>query len=263
MIANSGHDERGKFSGGQAGDQSGTEWQIQKWYNRPWNWVFRYPREDVAEMIASLAEEAAKNNKIGYDQNQRTTFWTQLSKVGYHPKNITVPCEADCSAGVAALVKATGYLLNISELKNVSKDMYTGSEKKILIEAGFSAFGDQAITGGEGYLRRGDILLCEGHHTAINLTDGIYINDKDHWVHVGGDWFYQNKFGENTKGWALIKETKGNYSHWYYFDASGRMVKGWKWINDKLYLFMPSGDLEGAMCVTDTTGNQSPQNIIE
>lgn len=27
MISNCGHDERGKYSGGKAGDQTGTEWQ--------------------------------------------------------------------------------------------------------------------------------------------------------------------------------------------------------------------------------------------
>lgn len=262
MIANSGHDENGRYSGGKAGDQTGNEWRIQKWYNRPWNWVLRYSREDVAETIATLAEEAANNNKIGYDQNQRTTFWAQLSKAGYHPKNITTACEADCSAGVAAIVKATGYLLNIDSLKNVPPTMYTGNEKVILINAGFSCYGDKSITGSDEYLRRGDILLYEGHHTAINLTDGERIKDPEYrWVHVGGKWYYQDKFGNNTKGWAVIKETNGSYSHKYYFDASGAAVTGWKFIDDKLYLFMPAGALECAQCVTDADGVQTPLNL--
>lgn len=261
MIANSGHDERGKYSGGKAGDQTGTEWQIRSWYNRPWTHVFRYPREDVADQIASLAEEAAKNNLVGYDQYQRTTFWTQLAKSGYHPKNITVACEADCSAGVAAIVKATGHLLNIDELKNVSKDMYTGNAKAVLSNAGFSVFTNPEIIGSEDRLRRGDIMLSEGHHMAINLTDGKMIVDPPHWVHVGGLWYYQDKNGKNTKGWAVIKETKGTASHKYYFDASGTMLTGWKWIDDKLYLFLPSGALEGALCVSDANGVQSPLYI--
>ena len=41
MISNSGSDENGKYSGGQAGDQTGKEWQIRSWYNRPWNYVLR------------------------------------------------------------------------------------------------------------------------------------------------------------------------------------------------------------------------------
>ena len=109
MISNSGHDENGKYSGGKAGDQTGTEWQIIPWYNRPWNVVLRYPNRAVAQKIADKAAAAAKNNKIGYDQNQRTTFWTQLAASDYDPAKIIVACEGDCSAGVAAIVKATGY----------------------------------------------------------------------------------------------------------------------------------------------------------
>ena len=33
MISNSGSDERGAYKGGQAGDQTGREWQIRSWYN--------------------------------------------------------------------------------------------------------------------------------------------------------------------------------------------------------------------------------------
>ena len=86
-----GHDERGRYSGGTAGDQTETEWQIINWYNRLWNVMLRFEDSKVANLIAELSIEAAKNNKIGYDQNQRTTFWTQLSKSGYRPKNIDVP----------------------------------------------------------------------------------------------------------------------------------------------------------------------------
>jgi len=46
-IANSGHDERGRYSGGKAGDQTGTEWAIINWYNRPWNCVLRHPNQKV------------------------------------------------------------------------------------------------------------------------------------------------------------------------------------------------------------------------
>ena len=41
MISNCGHDERGKYSRGKAGDQTGTEWQVINWYNRPWKCVLR------------------------------------------------------------------------------------------------------------------------------------------------------------------------------------------------------------------------------
>ena len=171
MISNSGHDERGKYSGGQAGDQGG-EWQRQKWYNRPWNVVLRYPDISVGSLIAQLAGEAADNDRIGYDQGQRTTFWKQLKAVGYFPSRITVDCEADCSSGVAAIVKAAGYILGLTKLQSVSADMYTGNERAALTAAGFTALTDPKYLTSDSYLCAGDVLLSEGHHTAINLDNG-------------------------------------------------------------------------------------------
>lgn len=91
-ISNSGRDENSKLKGGKAGDQTKHEWEIRDWYNRPWSCVLRYPNQQVRELIAELAIEAANNNKIGYDQNQRSTYWTQLKKVGYRPSKITIAC---------------------------------------------------------------------------------------------------------------------------------------------------------------------------
>ena len=43
MISNCGHDENNRYSGGKAGDQTGTEWRVINWYNRPWKCVLRHP----------------------------------------------------------------------------------------------------------------------------------------------------------------------------------------------------------------------------
>lgn len=63
MISNCGHDENGRYSGGKAGDQTGTEWQVINWYSRPWKCVLRHPNAKVRAMIASMAKAAAVNNK--------------------------------------------------------------------------------------------------------------------------------------------------------------------------------------------------------
>lgn len=255
MIANSGHDERGKYSGGVAGDQTGQEWQIQKWYSRPWDCVLRYPVKSTRELIAELAEEAAKNNKIGYDQSQRTTFWGELKKVGYRPSKITQPCEADCSAGVAAIVKSVGYLTGTRALQLVSADIYTGNEKSALMQAGFEVLTGKKYTESDEYLLRGDILLYEYHHTAINLTDGAKSHPGGwHWVKAGGKWYYQDSTGANTHGWALINESSGEYSHWYFFNDRGAMQTGIVEVDGKLYYLNEKGALEGALCNTDNSG---------
>ncbi len=176
MISNCGHDENGAYTGGQAGDQTGTEWQIIPWYSRPWNVVLRYPDRTVADTMAELAIEAAQNDNIGYDQSERTSFWTMLSVSGYYPKNITKPCEADCSSGVAAIVKAAGFIHGITAMKNVSADAYTGNLRNALVNAGFEALTDSKYLDSDEYLYNGDVLLYEGHHTAINVSDGSKVS---------------------------------------------------------------------------------------
>ena len=64
-ISNCGHDENGHYAGGQAGDQTGTEYQIINWYNRPWLCVLRFEDQEVASLIAEMATQAANNNMIG------------------------------------------------------------------------------------------------------------------------------------------------------------------------------------------------------
>lgn len=172
MISNSGQDENGKYKGGKAGDQTGKEWYVRTWYNGGWTVVLRHPNAEVREMIAQLSEESANNDLVGYDQNQRLTYWTQLVKAKYRPKNIKVACEDDCSAGVSGNVKATGYLLGIDKLKAISEGGTTRTIKENFTKAGFKALTAKKYLTSEKYLLRGDILLNEGHHVATNLTNG-------------------------------------------------------------------------------------------
>lgn len=170
-ISNSGGDEYGGIHGGAAGDQTGNEWCIRSWYNRPWSCVLRHPNQEVRELIAELGIEAANNNKIGYDQYQRDTYWNQLQSVGYRPSKITVACESDCSAGVIANTKAVGYLLGISALKNIGAT-YTGNMRSAYQNAGFQVLTESKYLTSSDYLVPGDILLNDTHHTATNLGIG-------------------------------------------------------------------------------------------
>lgn len=195
ILSNNGHDEYGRYVGGKAGDQTGTEWQIVPWYSRPWKYVFRHPDKRVRQLIADKARAAARNNCIGYDQGQRYTFWEQLEKVGYDPAKIMFPCEADCSSGVAAIVKAVGYDLNLDRLKAVSIYCYTGNLRAALATAGFEVLTESKYLISDQHLRAGDILLLEGAHTAINLDDGVSTAEPTispvhatYCVHVDGRW---------------------------------------------------------------------------
>ena len=174
-ISNCGKDERGKYQGGKAGDQGG-EWVLRSWYNRPWNVVLRHPDAKVRATIADMAKQAANNNCIGYDQSQRLTFWNQLQKVGYKPESIKVACEADCSSGVAAIVKGAGYRLGNAKLKSVPTTCWTGNLRAELKKAGFADLTEQKYLITSDYLLAGDILLNEQHHVCTNVTNGTKIS---------------------------------------------------------------------------------------
>lgn len=171
-ISNSGSDENGRYHSGKAGDQTGNEWNLRSWYNRPWNCVLRYEKDArVGQKLAELGCAAAQNNLVGYDQYQRDTYWHHLKASNYDPSQITVACEADCSAGVIANTKAVGYLLGISALKNITAT-YTGNMKNAYKAAGFTVLTGSKYTSGYDYLLPGDILLNESAHTATNITKG-------------------------------------------------------------------------------------------
>ena len=176
MISNCGHDENNRYSGGKAGDQTGTEWRVINWYNRPWKCVLRHPDAKVRKMIASMAKAAAVNNKIGYDQSERYTFWEHLKASNYDPAQITIACEADCSSGVAAIVKGAGYRLGNEKMKNVSIYLYTGNMRAGLKAAGFEVLTDSKYLTSDAYLLEGDILLNDNTHVAPNLTDAKGFN---------------------------------------------------------------------------------------
>lgn len=172
-ISNCGHDENGRYSGGKAGDQTGTEYQVRNWYNRPWKCVLRYPDTKVGDKLAQIAKAAADNDNIGYDQGQRGTYYTQLKKADWKPKNIKVKCEADCSSSTAANVIAAGYRLGVKKLQNVNPNCTTSNLRAALKAAGFEVLTHSRYLTGDDYLIPGDVLLNDGHHVAINLTSGL------------------------------------------------------------------------------------------
>ncbi len=174
MIANAGHDENGGIHGGKAGDQTGGEYCVRSWYNRPWTAVLRPKRKDVAEIIAEVAENAAKNPFVGYDQYQRLTYHDENVKVGFHPEKIKAKCETDCSASSTEAAISAGERLGIESLKNLSPSIYSGNiVKKFEATKEFTVLRDSKYLTSDRYLVRGDILVYEYHHVAVNLTTGL------------------------------------------------------------------------------------------
>lgn len=158
-------DERGRASGGAAGDQTGLEVKIGRWYYFRQNCVLRFKDRSKAAKAAQICRGIAYNNKVGYDQNQRTTLYSELARVGWNPAKITKPVETDCSAMVAAIVNAVGI--------KVSKDLWTGNMKKALYNTGaFYLYTGAAYTQSDNLLMTGDIILNEASHVIMALENG-------------------------------------------------------------------------------------------
>ena len=92
LVGSARIDERGKATGGQAGDQTGKEVMIQNFYVHPKGWYILRPKDgNHANKIASAMITACDNNNIGYDQSNR------LGVIKYGI-NTTTKTEADCSS---------------------------------------------------------------------------------------------------------------------------------------------------------------------
>lgn len=102
-VGSARHDEHGRYSGGAAGDQTGTEVSTQAMYTHSKGWyVFRPKTAANAKKIAERMKTACANSHIGYDQNNRLAIVT----AGI---DTTKDTECDCSSLVRTCVKeATG-----------------------------------------------------------------------------------------------------------------------------------------------------------
>lgn len=175
MVVSFGHDENGKYSGGKAGDQKGDEGRIRPYYiysNGGWDCVLRYPKREVGQKIAKKARNAAKNDNIGYDQSNRLSFYTALSKVKWRVVDIKEKVETDCSASTMAVIIASGMTLKVKKLQQLSPALTTWGIRAALKAVGFQVLTDKKYLTSDDNLLEGDIILNESHHVIVNVTDG-------------------------------------------------------------------------------------------
>jgi Putative peptidoglycan-binding domain-containing protein len=160
-------DERGKATGGTAGDQTGKEVSTQDWYAQSTNtWVLIRPNDpEKAEKIAVCMEKACANSKIGYDQNQRLTLYNAVKPHGFSIDKLDKAVETDCSALVRVCCAFAGISIpDFTTPNQASKMIATGEFTKHTVEK---------YTKQSAYLRRGDVLVTKNQgHTVVVLSDG-------------------------------------------------------------------------------------------
>ena len=178
LIAHASIDEHGRAKGGQSGDQTGKEVCIREWYNKPWQYLIRFRDSTMANRVAQCMEAAAKNDKIGYDQNQRNTLLREARKYNYDVSKVKVNCETDCSALVALACMYAG--IPESTLTLSGNSATTRNLRMMLKMTGeVDIYSTPLYTSRTEKLRRGDILLKEGSHVVVVVkVDGKMQNLK-------------------------------------------------------------------------------------
>lgn len=159
-------DERGKISGGQAGNQTGKELSTQDWYLHSKGWrVFRAKDDVKAEFIARAMKTACENRNIGYDQYQRNSLYNLVKPYGFSPEKADKPTETDCSALVRVCCCYAGIMVG---------DFNTSTEAAMLMATGeFVELTGDKYTKQSDYLGAGDILVTRSKgHTVVVLSNG-------------------------------------------------------------------------------------------
>lgn len=164
-------DENGHTTGGRAGDQTGKEVSTQNWYAHSKGWrVFRCNDPLKADKIAEAMDKACKNDRIGYNQNQRSLLYSMVKNKGFDPEKCSDSSNTDCSALVRVCCAYAGIMLS---------DFNTETEASRLLKSGeFTELTASKITRSSDYLRRGDILVTKTKgHTVVVLTNGSKCED--------------------------------------------------------------------------------------
>ena len=165
MVSSARSDERGRYSGGKAGDQKQKsktndirgEVSMQAMYTHRKGWYILRPKKvSHADAIAELGIKAANNPNIGYSQSDRLG-------VVKHGINTKVKTNADCSSLVRQAVReATG---------RDPGNFTTANEANMLMATGLftkTAYVNQSKTP----VYNGDILVTKTKEHTVIVASG-------------------------------------------------------------------------------------------
>jgi len=169
-IAHAIRNEKGTYTGGKKGDQTGKEILVEDYYPHPKGQVLIRPIDPkAADIVARTAEAIAKNKNFGYGQgtDYRNSGFYELKKVDFKPEKVNVPCGLDCSK----LSMASLYAAGIETL-----NFYThNAEEKIGKTGKVKILKDKIHSNGSKHIKRGDLINTRtgvSGHIRVALTDG-------------------------------------------------------------------------------------------
>lgn len=154
----------------KAGDQTGREVCTRSWYAKGWNVMLRYPDPEIAKKAAADAKKLAACNLDGYDQSQRNTLYQALKKYNFDVDAYIKSgekTETDCSELMYAV-----YACHIPKMRRDSNAPATSTMRKEFLQWGFKEYTEKKYLTTDENLQIGDVLVKEGSHTAMAVTNG-------------------------------------------------------------------------------------------
>lgn len=168
-ISQASHDENGRYVGGQAGNQTGTELNTRQLWNNNWLYLIVWNDAKAAQVCATAAAQAASNMHIGYDQGERNTILSAAEAVGFAMASISTNCECDCTSLASVCAIAAGAAKAIMyEGGNLA---YTGNIVDRMKRTGLvTVHQGLSYSQIQSKAKLGSILVSSGH--AVIVTSG-------------------------------------------------------------------------------------------
>lgn len=199
IIGSARHDERGKLTGGKAGDNTQVgiddykgEVSMQNFYVHKFGWYILRPKKVAhGQALGASMKKACNNPMIGYDQNQRLG-------VVQNGINTQKPTEGDCGTTVrACVIDALGVDPgNFTTANEVKVLMATGLFEKLSYKKGMPLYtGDVLVSKLKGHtaiVTSGDTRPATGGAVAF----GSFVCNGVDYSHVFNPTYYYNRYGD-------------------------------------------------------------------
>ena len=171
QIIHSSIDERGSGYGGRLGDQTGREVYVRNWYNDDWDICIRYPNFSIAKQAMNIAIKLANSNLVGYDMGNRNSLYQAMKKYNFDVDAYIASgelTESDCSSFVYVC-----YACVLPSMRSDANAPVTSNMRSKYRGFGFEVYTDDKYLDSGSYLRMGDLLVSEGEHTVMSITNGV------------------------------------------------------------------------------------------
>lgn len=163
-------DERGRVSGGKAGDQTGREVKLGDWYNFNQSMCLRWKNRKKAKKYAEAVKKLCLSPLVGYDQSDRITLYNALKASNWNLNKFLKKgkkVECDCSMLVACCINI------VAKKALISSAIYTGNLENLLMKTRlFKKYTGYKYCDVYEYLMTGDILNAPCHHVISVLSNG-------------------------------------------------------------------------------------------